>query len=69
MTRYLGMPPKKDQAASSPAMTSSSFWLEVGRSVPNANFSLGDSHIASVRHSMVGHSNIIVSVYLGVGFF
>ena len=31
MTRYLGMPPKKAQAASSPAMTSSSFWLKVGQ--------------------------------------
>ena len=27
MTKYLGMPPKKAQAASSPAITSSSFWL------------------------------------------
>ena len=31
MTRYLATPPKKAQAASSPAMTSSSFWLKVGQ--------------------------------------
>ena len=33
MTRYLGMvlPPKKAQADSRPAMTSSSFWLKVGQ--------------------------------------
>ena len=30
-TMYLGMPPKKAQAASSPAMTSSSVWLKVGQ--------------------------------------
>ena len=31
MTRYLGMPPKKAQADSKPAMTSSGFWLKVGQ--------------------------------------
>ena len=31
MTKYLGMPPKKAQADSRPAMTSSSFWLQVGQ--------------------------------------
>ena len=31
MTRYLGMPPKKAQADSRPAMTSSSFWLKMGQ--------------------------------------
>ena len=31
MTRYLGMPPKKAQADSSPAITSSSVWPKVGQ--------------------------------------
>ena len=31
MTRYLGTPPKKAQAASSPSITSASFWLNVGQ--------------------------------------
>ena len=31
MTRYLGMPPKKAQADSSPAMTSSKVWPKLGQ--------------------------------------
>ena len=33
-----------------------------------ANFSLGCSDIDSVPHSILAHSNIAVTVYLGVGF-